>query len=71
MQLRVESSRSEHQHGWILVRSLFQVTDGLVLIISSKLAETSKLSCNSEKDINPIPEGAALIEKEQDLTGFF
>ena len=53
------------------MRSLFQVTDGLVLIISSKLAETSKLSCNSEKDINPIPEGAALIEKEQDLTGFF
>ena len=71
MQLKVESPRSEHQHGWILVRSLFQVADGLVLIISSKVAETIKLSCNSEKDINPISEGAALIEKDQDFTGFF
>ena len=30
-----------------------------------------QLSCNSEKDINPISEGAALIEKDPDFTGFF
>ena len=71
MQLEAESQRSEHQHSWILVRSLFQIADGLVLIISSKGAEASKLSYNSEKHINPIPEGAGLIENEQDLSGFF
>ena len=70
LQLEAESLRSEHQQGWILVRSLFQVGGGLVGIISSKGAETSQLSCNSENDINSLPEVAALIEKEQGLTEF-